>query len=367
MKVLLDIHPSIEEKSGIGRYCDNLARTLIKKENLKLSFYSNLAKAKLPSFYKEGTIFSFPIKHGLVRTLFGLNYAIKRLNPDILHATTLSPFVKKVPTVLTLHDLCFRSHKEAYELKTKLAFSLFLRRSLTNADQIIVPSTAVKKQLVRLFPEVLTKVNVVHEGADASFGFIKNRSLVKKELAFRFDIDRPYFLVVGNIEKRKRPFEIIKAFKKFLKTHKDHLLIFAGADKLGGSVKKRFKNFIKKGQLKLVDYVSDEDLNLLYNGALANIFFSICEGFGLPVLESMVCGTPVICREMPVLREVGAEAAIFCENDKELYLAMKQISMSSSLRNKLRIEGFKRSNLFSWEKAADETIGVYRKVLRQRV
>lgn len=363
MKILLDIHPSIEEKSGIGRYCDNLTKSLLKKNDLKLSFYSNLPNTKLPSFYQDRTVFSFPIKHGLVRTLFGLNYAIKRLKPDILHATTLAPFHKSVPTVLTVHDLCFITRKKAYGLKTVLAFALFFARSLKNADRIIVPSQTVKRKLSELFPETSAKTSVISEAADPIFSFIKVKAQIKKYLSSNLGIEKPYFLVVGNIEKRKSPFEIVKAFRKLLARQKNTCLVFAGTDKLGGIIQTKYASLIKEGSLKILKYTKDEDLNWLYNGARATIFFSSCEGFGLPIVESMRCGTPVICRDIPVFREVAGDSALFCKNTTELYLTMLRIGKDLFLRKKLANQGFKRSRLFSWDKAAGETYEIYQKIL----
>ena len=363
MKILLDIHPSIEEKSGIGRYCDNLTKSLIKRDDLKLSFYSNLPKAKLPSFYKDGTVFSFPVKHGLARTLFGLNYATRKLKPDILHVTTLTPFHKIVPTVLTVHDLCFITKRKAYGLKTVLAFALFFARSLKNADWIIVPSQTVAGKLSELFPETSAKTSVIYEAADTIFSPTEDKAHVKNYLSSNLGINRPYFLVVGNIEKRKSPFEILKSFQKLLTKQKNTCLVFVGTNKLGGIMQAKYENLIKEGYLKILKYTKDQDLNLLYNGAQASVFFSSCEGFGLPILESMKCGTPVVCRDIPVFREVAGDSALFCKNTTELYLAMLRVNKDLSLRKKLANQGFERSRFFSWDKAAKETHKVYKKVL----
>ena len=104
-------------------------------------------------------------------------------------------------------------------------------------------------------------------------------------------------------------------------------------------------------------------MNILYNGAQASISFSVCEGFGLPILEAMKCGTPVVCRDIPVFREIAGDSVLFCKNTTELYSTMLRISKDLFLRKKLANQGFKRNRLFSWDKAAGETYEVYKKVL----
>jgi len=194
------------------------------------------------------------------------------------------------------------------------------------------------------------KIFVTYEAADSVFKHIKNKNKVKNFLKERFNISDNYFLVVGNIEQRKRPKEIIEAFKKILKKYPKTLLVFAGPNKLK---MKEEKN------IRILEYVSDQELNYLYNGALALAYFSLCEGFGLPLVEALKTKTPIICSDIPVFKEIVKNVGLFAKDKKQL--TQKMLLVLDSNKDKIKLR-----NQFSWIKIVKKVIiPIYNKFINQ--
>jgi glycosyltransferase involved in cell wall biosynthesis len=280
----------------------------------------------------------------------GFRELIRRYQPDLLHVQNFAPWKKTIPIVLTVHDLCFKTEPKWFSFKTRLAFQFFFKHSLNLADIIICVSKNTKKQLLNYYSVSPAKIRVVYEAAANSFYYISVRSRLKEELKQKFELNKPYFLIVGNVEQRKQPELIISAFKKTLKQYSNMELVFVGPNKLKLKAQK---------QIKFLNYVSDTDLNLLYNGATALIYFSLCEGFGLPIVEAMACRAPIICSDIPVFREIAVQSALFVRSENELSKAMENLIKDKSLRYEYSKLAYQRSSYFSWQKAAKQSLAVY--------
>ena len=361
MKVMIDGHMIRESVTGIGRYHYNLIRALHDNHNnIKLSTYLD----------STDTIFDFEIpkyfarfKNGLYRTTMGLNLAMRRLKPDIIHVSFFSPFIKYMPVVASVYDISFKIYPGTFQYKNLLKFKLFFERSLKLSDAIICISRVVERDLIKFYSIDPSKIFVIYGAPDRTFKFSSNKKQIKNYLQEKFGINGDYFLVVGDISKRKNPITIIEAFSQLSKRNKEITLVFSGPNKMGSLVSTRYKSLLEKNHLKLLGYVRDEDLNLLYNGASALVYSSLYEGFGLPIVEAMACKTPVICNDIQVFHEVASNAAIFAKNGSELYRAMEQILKDKSFREKYAELGYQRSKFFSWKKTARQTLEVYNWVL----
>mgnify|MGYP001043001788 CR=1 FL=1 len=347
MRVLIDAHAAIQKKTGIGRYVQNLIDHLV-KEKVNLSLYTHSPVTKTLKKYPQ---YKAPMKNGFFRVFWGLNKATSLLNPDILHISNFAPIIKTAPIVMTVHDLCFKTHTDKYPLKTNLAFKLFFEMSLKMSDAIICVSECTKKELLRLYDIDKKKVRVIYEAPDPIF---KPTSKKKAKMAVKkFGIKKDFLLVVGNIEPRKNPGLIVDAFNKFAEKNQDFELVFVGPDLVKEKTRERVKN---------LGFVDDGDLNYLYNASSALIYYSECEGFGLPLVEAMATKTPVICSDLEVFKEVAKDAALFVKNKKELTKAMNKIVNDKSLRDELVKEGFKKQKAYGWKKTARETLEVYKKL-----
>ena len=336
-----------QKETGNERYWKNLSGAFSKNKN-GYEFYN----------YKQSS------RNGLYRIMRGFNNEIKSLKPDIIHVQNFTPFVRSVPIVNTVHDLCFKSCPDSFGIKTKLAFKFFFKHSLNLSDAIICVSESTKKNLLKYYKVDKSKVFVIDEGVDPIFKYIKNKLKVKNLLKDRFEISRDYFLVVGYKGKRKRADRIIENFKELIKTNKNIQLVIIGPE--DSLFDKQYQDLVIYNRLKILNYVSDDDLNLLYNGALSLINYSSCEGFGLPIIEAMRCKTPVICSDIPVFREITDNKAVFVKNEKSLSLAMINFLENERLRTKFSLLGYRRSKFFSWDKTAKQTLKVYKWVLKTK-
>jgi len=357
MKILLDAHMLGKKETGNERYWKNLALSLTKFINPKnIILYSNLPKEKLPEEFKNFTVFTPKFKNGLYRIFFGFNQAIKKFKPDLIHVQNFAPFKKNIPIVNTVHDICFKTYPKTFSIKSKIAFNLFFNSSLKKSDIIIVPSKFVKNMLLKYYPFLNEKkIFVAYYAADSVFKYIKNKNKIKKFLKEKFNISDNYFLVVGNIEARKKPKEIIEAFKKILKKYPKTLLVFAGPNKL---------KLKEEKNIRILEYVSDQELNYLYNGALALVYFSLCEGFGLPLVEALKTKTQIICGDIPIFREIMKDIGLFAKDKKQL--TQKMIFVLDSNKDKIKFNYLlrkKTKNKFDWLKMSKQIRKIYKKLL----
>ena len=372
MKVLLDAHMVDQKQGGIDRYWLNLARHLpgLDEDKLKIALYVHATAEKLDKLVRNDGIFYQPWStNGLYRIMWGFSDAIRRLGSDLIHVSNFAPVVKMIPTVTTVHDLCFQSFPETFSLKSIYAFKFFFRRSLQFSDAVICVSNAVRENLVSSFKVNPEKVFVVYHGIDPVFHSNPDKKGVSEFLRRKIGIDRDFFLIVGNIETRKNVFPVLDAFQLLLRKMPHVGLVITGSNRMGAKALQPYQTLIRNGALRMLNYADDIELNMLYNGARGLIFNSKCEGFGIPLIEGMACQVPVIANDIPVFREIAGTAALFVRGVHEIHDAMKTVlSNLSSCAERVQI-GFQRSRLFSWEKTARQTLDVYRfalKVSRQK-
>ena len=359
MKILLDTHMLGQKQTGNERYWKNLAFGLKKyAKNHQIILYSNLTKSNLLKEFSNFEIFTPKSTNGLYRIFFGFNQAIKKYKPDLIHVQNFAPFIKTCSVITTIHDLCFKENPSWFSLKTNLTFKYFFKRSLDLSDAIICVSKNTKNSLLKYYKINPKKIFVIYEAADPAFYFIKNKNLVKKNLWNKFKIRDEYFLVVGNIEDRKCPFKIIESFNNISFKYPYVKLVFVGPNKL---------NIKPTKNIKILGYISDKELNFLYNGAISLIYLSLCEGFGLPIVEATKAKTPVICSDIPVSREITDGNAILVKNNKQLTSAMAKFIKNKDLRKKYSSLAYNRSKFFSWKKTVKETLDIYRWVLNAKV
>lgn len=278
-----------------------------------------------------------------IREMFGIARLLDRLRPDVFHAPHyVVPFGRR-PTVVTIHDLIHLRLRGARNIHRRAYATVMLRRG-TACDAIITVSHAVGDDVVRHFASAAGKIHVIHNGVDAKFKTVENRPVTPR-----------FLLYVGNDKPHKNLEALFSAFLALRRDEKGVSLVLAGATP---------ERFAGVEGVVLAGRVSDEELLALYRDATALILPSLDEGFGLPVLEAMACGTPVICSHIPALAEVTADAALLVDprDTDGLRDAMRRMLDDESLREKSSIRGRARASEFSWERTARETLEVYRRV-----
>ncbi|MCS7093520.1 MAG: glycosyltransferase family 4 protein [Patescibacteria group bacterium] len=354
MRILFDAHHLGSEETGIRRYSVNLIFNLKRfySSEIELILYSNTPKERLPREFQSFEIYTPRFKNGLYRILHGFSEAIEKTNPDIIHVHNFSPVRKKLPTVNTVHDLCFKLNHQWFSLKSNLAFLFFLGKSIELSDYIICPSSIVKKKLKKFYNvKENQKIKVIHHGnVEEIFFYIKNKKKVFNYLKKKFNLEEEFILVVGNIEKRKQPELIIKSFKELRKRIEKISLVFVGPNKM---------KIKQERDIKILNYVSDRDLNFLYNGALCLVYFSQCEGFGLPIIEAFSTRLPIILNSIQPLNEIGGNAVLYSNDFKDLSLKLEKIALDRNLRAKYSKLSFERSRKFSGKTMAMKTLNLY--------
>lgn len=287
-----------------------------------------------------------------------------RAGLDLVHVTT--PYgcfrqtrFKKVITICDVTPLLFPGTHG----RMNVAHHRWILPSILNrADHIITISEASKRDIVRLYRIAEEKITVTLLAADPRYRPLAPGGGGEMVAA----LPRPYMLNVGTLEPRKNLEGLLRAFARAKKGGIPHTLVITGASGWGGSHLAQLPAELGiAGSVLFTGFVDDDALPHLYANADFFVYPSLYEGFGLPVLEAMACGTPVIAANTSSIPEVAGDAAILAdpESEAELSAAMMLLAGDEALRSDLRERGISRAAAFSWEKTARETLAVYGKVL----
>jgi len=282
---------------------------------------------------------------------------------DVLHTPILIvPPRRKTPLVVTVHDLTFALFPQHHNRNTRVVAVSGLRRAVRDADLFLAVSEHTKRDLVRLTGVSPERVRVTPEAADARFAPRKDDGTLA-----RLGIDRPYALYVGTLEPRKNITVLLHAFAAL--EDKETLLVLAGAK--GWMYEQIFSLVTQLGiesRVKMLGYVENDDLPVLYTEAQVFVYPSLFEGFGLPVLEAMQCGAPVITTNVSSLPEVAGDAALLISPDDTagLAAALTRVLSEPGLREEMRGKSLTQAARFSWQKTAEMTMEAYQSVLHGR-
>lgn len=364
MKVLIEDGIAIASHSGIGRYTQNLVRELGRLEDVEV--------VQSPP--------GAAIKKTRPRTLRRLLYYVwletrfqARLSeaaPDIAHFTNyLVPSVRKAKAkyVATIHDLA--AWKCPWTLPS--GYARYLRwaigRAVKTADLILTPSDFVNRQVVELFRLSQDKVKTVYNGATTfSAPSIGIETPYIEQTRRRFGLDRPFLLFAGTLEERKNIPTLLRAFAR-LATSLDLQLVLVGRPGYGFErIQKCLREPPFPRRCIVTGFIPDDELAALYRLAEAFVFPSQYEGFGIPLLEAMESGTPVVASRIPSAVEVAGEAALYYDDpfdDQALGERITEVLTSPSLRADLASRGKTRAADFAWEKLARKYVDTYRGVL----
>ena len=258
--------------------------------------------------------------------------------------------------VLTIHDLAVIDQPHCYGRTARLYYGSLYPTAARNARAIIAVSEFTKQEIVRLFDVSPEKVHVIHHGVSEVFR--PSQAQETTIVLERLGIDRPYFLAVGSVSPRKNFARLFQAWSQLGDVAEMHSLVVIGR------TNQRFSGngtvHATVPSLKHIDSVTDHELAALYSGAVAFVYPSIYEGFGLPTLEAMACGAPVIASNAAAIPEIVANAALLINpHDTEgIAAAMHQLAHDAGLRDRLRSLGESRAGLFSWDRAAEQTWNV---------
>jgi len=302
----------------------------------------------------------------------GMPYAVSKANVDVVHFpahwhTQSSSFFlnRNVKKILTIHDLIPLLYPESYSRNLARRWNTSLKLIINRADHLIAVSQKTKEDCIEYLNIPPENITVIPNGYSNAFHPITNGEKVKKHIESTYNLDK-YILFIGRVEARKNLTTLIKAFHKLKKSGLSHkLAIIGGMGWQHEEVLREIKRLDLQSEVVFPGYVPEEDLVKFYNAADLFVYPSLYEGFGLPPLEAMACGTPVVTSNTSSLPEVVGDAGIMVDpmDVDALADSMQRVLTDDALHEKLRNMGITKAQEFSWEKTAHETWQVYGQVL----
>lgn len=362
LAVAIDGHCLGHQQTGNETYTRNLILALVARQDPDLrvvALHTGGAPAEWAPFARH----VWP-HNPLIRIPFSLPWTLWRSQVDLAHFNYVMPPICPCPAVVTVHDISYEIFPDYFHPLALRRMKLMIPASARRAVEVLTVSEASKREMVeryRLDPE---RVTVTHLAVSAAFRVIADAQQLAAVTA-RFAITGPFILAVGNLQPRKNLPRLLEVFARLRKAGRiSHRLVLVGQKAWKGqTILAEIERLGIADAVTLTGYVSDEELVALYNRAEVFVYPSVYEGFGLPILESMACGTPVITANTTSMPEVAGDAALLIDprSEAELETALLRLCEDPSLRGQLRHKGLIRAGEFSWDRMAAQTLAVYRR------
>ncbi len=381
MKIAFDALPLISEKmTGIG-YCQagqiQALMALHPEEQYVMQFFATGdggEKRKRLKLYEDARA---EIRQGMfsgylyrmVSNFLPLPYnKFFGSDADITHFFNyIVPPKVSGKTVVTVHDMVYKTFPETVRGRTRYMLETGLKRSMKRADLIVTDSEFSRTEIIKYFPQWEKKLRVVPCGVDRNRFHPVEDQIRIDETKKLLGIDRDYFLYLGTLEPRKNLRRLAVAYNEFRKGKAEYpcLVLAGGKGWLNQELMNTIKELELESDIKMVSYVPEDHICTLMSGALSFVFPSIYEGFGMPPLEAMACGVPVLTTHAASLPEVVGDCAMICSpyHTDEMTDCLEKLYLDSKLRHELSVAGSKRARLFSWENAAAILYDVYKEAL----
>jgi glycosyltransferase involved in cell wall biosynthesis len=364
MRLGYDASPIRPQPSGVGRF------TACLLDALRVCFPSNsyLVYSHRPGkhFHAPGVIttqrLGFPIKE--IWMQLWLPHVVSRTRPDLCHFTnTIAPLRMRAPYVLTVHDLSLIRHPEWHPATRRAWMGRIMRPSILGARRVVCSSEATRRDLLSWLPLDPQRVSTVELAVPDRFRRACSRQEIDS-IRTRYGITRPFLLYVGNIEPRKNLLTLIEAFR-ILNPRGIDLILAGKRAWLTGDFLREAARPDFKGRLRLLNYVPDEHLPALYQAARGFVYPSKMEGFGLPVLEAMACGAPVITSSIEPLASMVGNAGWLANPEKpaEWAEAMGDLIRNSDKGRVLSERARERAAPYTWPATASAMMRCYESAL----
>lgn len=370
MRIAIDCSPLAKKITGIGTYTYHLVKALceIDAENA----YFLLAHRRFEMDFALPSNFEIvPPKREYGKStpflLFEAPRIIRERGIELFHGTNfLIPPRIACKSISTVHDLSSIVLSKQHSLLHRISHGLFLESSLRHADKLIAVSEFTEGEILRLFPQYSHKIAVIHEAASPVFQKITDSHEIF-ELRQKFGLPDRFALFVGTLEPRKNVARLIEAFSEVSDRIGDLKLVIAGGkgwlyDEIFATVQKLHL----ENRIIFPGYIPFGSLPALYSSAEFFCYPSLYEGFGLPVLEAMACGTPVLTSMRSSMSEVAGDAALMADPEDVGSIAdgFLKLATDKTLRNNLAEKGLRRAEDFSWRKCAIKTLDIYQELIR---
>ena len=378
LNLYFDATATLSPKTGIGQYCIQLIKEFCQNPDISNHYYLGHywsdtlpIKSKLPKKISIGRTIAerFPnLSYSALSA--GRSIVFKRGTTDfkgVYHAPNFLSYKTKLPTVVTVHDLSILRYSETHPAYRVAIMKKRIPDSINRADFVITDSEYIRKEVISEFN--LPPEKVVTTLLSASSNFSPTSSKSQQTILSAYNLTPgSYILAVGTLEPRKNLRNAIKAYIQLPETvRKEIPFVIAGMSGWNNdSLYKDIASIAEQGQIRRLGYIPDEVLPFLYGGASIFVYPSLYEGFGLPPLEAMACGTPVLVSDRSSLPEVVSDAGLLSDpfDIDQMASLMLRVIESSETRRSLQIKGIERAAQFSWKKCADQTIEVYKMALQ---
>jgi glycosyltransferase involved in cell wall biosynthesis len=367
MRVGIDAHCLGQKKTGNETYTYGLVKYLagLEQDGIEYTVYvggGREGETRLPSREWVRSKVIRPA-NPFVRIPIGFAIQSRAQKLDVLHAQYLLPHHLRCRTVLTVHDVLYERFPEYFTRWDYYRHKIGVPWSCRRADHVITVSETSKRDLVELYELDASQVSVTYQGPDECFRPL-DRVVARNQVRARYGIEQEFLLYVGAIQPRKNIPRLLSAFARVKAERKlPHKLVIVGpkAWKTRGAFEALENNPAKRDVI-VTGYVPREDLPHFYNAAEAFVYVSLCEGFGLPVVEAMACGAPTVTSRGSSLEEVAGDAAVLVDASDEQAIAgaIEKVLLDCELRAVLRERGLARSKEFSCRKMATQTQEIYR-------
>jgi len=370
--ICIDLSSAAHQRAGMGRYQASLAEALLSLGAPVSAFVHDIKGSQLTAPLSDMPTLSagLPLRRWRLRA--AISYlggpSMDRAFPevDLFHATDhLLPRLTHARSVFTLHDTAYLHFPEYYLPRNRHFLRIMVPRFLRGAERVIVVSEHTRSDAIRFYGLDPERIDVIPEGVDARFSRDMDEGTISA-VRRKYRAPERFILHVGTIQPRKNLTTLLDAFAIVRASHPDVGLVIAGAK---GWLYEGFFDRLRRSGLEehvtLTGQVPDEDLPGLYRSAEVFAYPSVYEGFGLPPLEAMACGVPVVCSNASSLPEVVGDAGTLLDplDVGGWVRALDALLRDPVLRAGSAARGVARASQFSWDRAAERTLEVYRSVL----
>ncbi|HEX9077675.1 MAG TPA: glycosyltransferase family 1 protein, partial [Anaerolineae bacterium] len=284
---------------------------------------------------------------------------------DLLHSPHYTmPFLLPCASVVTFHDMTFFLYPQVHKAYKRLFFKSMIRLSAKRASAIIADSESTRRDILRVVPITPQKITAVPLGVSNMFKPMRTPGALE-EIRRRYQLPAKIILCVGELQARKNLATLIRAYDRLVQQGLTHSLVIAGRkgwmyDELFQAV----QSLNLTDRVIFTGYMPEQDLPLLYNVADVFVYPSLYEGFGLPVLEAMACGIPVVTTNVSSMPEITGDAGVLVDPYDVDYMAdaIRRVVVDREIHAELECKGLERARMFSWERTAKETVAVYERI-----
>ena len=367
MHIAIDAHSVGTQLAGNETYATNLIEALAEIDQANRYTIYVTQKAAIdrfanrwPNFQVKRTLPHTP----LVRIPITLSAALRKNRVDVLHVQYTAPPRPPCPVVATIHDLSFEHLPETFNRRSRAQLRLTVRRTARNAAQVLTLSEFSRRDVIETYKVDPMRVVATPAAAPPHFVPVTDETELQR-IRLTYGIERDYILAVGSIQPRKNLVRLIRAYSSLFQVRSSvelpQLVLVGKRGWLEAETLRAAEQSAARKDIIFSGYVPDDDLPGLYSGALCFVYPSYFEGFGLPVVEAMQCGAPVIAGNRTSLPEVVAYAGLLVDpfDEQEIAAALWRMIDDPETRADLRAKGSERARSFSWKRTAQLTLQAY--------